>query len=422
MDVRRRRKDKKNKPKININIDFKVNPKILIIFALALIVLLSGILLTKNISSKKNANIQIEENPKLDQLIEEINKEGEELIKPEDVTIKIAIVGGVFCDQGILNSAYNKELNEYNFYNSFNRVTNNILKTDITLGTLETNFDWDLEHIKNTHNAPNELAETLSLIGFDILNVATNYSNDYGTAGIKQTKSMIEKNNMNAVGIYNNETKDRVLIKEIENIKIAFLAYTYDTDKKQNENDDYLVNITDKDRIKNDIENAKRSGADFIFVNMHWGDLKSHGVTDNQKELTDFLVENGADFIIGSHPIIIQPMEMRKNKEGKDVLVAYALGNFLSSEEYKDANVGLTINIQITKSTKTGEKYLSKVVYTPVYIIDNGEDSVNRYEILDIREEINKYQKNARDKVSEDVYNKLKEALNMVENVIGGNS
>ena len=85
------------------------------------------------------------------------------------------------------------------------------------------------------------------------------------------------------------------------------------------------------------------------------------------------------------------------------------------------ANIGLILNIEITKSAETGEKYLSKVVYTPTYILDNGKDSATRYEILDLREEINKYQNKAADKASEELYTELMEALQKAENIVEGN-
>lgn len=419
MSDRRKRKEKK----ANLNFNINLNKKAIIIIASAFAILLSIILLTRGIITRKNKNAENSVEQEINALFEEINKEGEEFIKPEDTIVNIAVVGGIFCDNEILNFAYNAETKEYNFYNFFNKISNKTLNADITIGTLNTNFVDKQYSTKNTHNSPKELASSLKLIGIDILNLATNYSYDYGLEGIKSTKAVLDENIINGIGIYGKQDESgTILIKQVDDIKIAFLSYTDKTDKKISKNDGYSVNLINKEKIIEDIKKAKESGADFIFVNMNWGDEKSREISKDQKELADLLVENGVDFIIGSHPILLQPMEMRKNSEGKDVLIAYSLGNFLSSETYKEANIGLTLDIQITKSAETGEKYLSKVVYNPIYIVDNGKNSVNRYEILDVREEINKYKENAKDKVSEEVYNNLKQALQTVEEVIEGNS
>lgn len=420
MDIRRKRNEKKAKKKmLNINI----NIKYLGATALVLIVLLSIGFIIRYSRINKKITARNSVNDEINILFEKINEQGEEFIKPEDTIINITVVGGIFCDNEILDTAYNQETKEYNFYNSFNKIANRTLNADITIGTLNTNFTDKPYTSKNKNNAPNELAEALKLIGVDVLNTATNHSFDYGLEGIESTKKTLQEYNINGIGTNIDESEaGSVLIKEIDNVKIAFLSYTYKTDKTIRRNQAYSVNIIDKEKIKIDIEKARENGADFVFVNMHWGDEKSDKITNEQKSLADFLVESGADFIIGSHPIFIQPMEMRKNGDDKDVLIAYSLGNFISSENYKESNIGLTLNIRITKSAETGEKYLSSVIYNPIYIIDNGKNFANRYEILDIREEISKYQENSKDKVSEEVYNKLIDALNKVEEIIGGNS
>ena len=403
----------------------QINRRIIVIIAIVLIILSLIIILSRSIKPKEEKveqNDISETNQEISLLFNEINKEGLEYIKPNDTVINIAVCGGVFCQNEILNAAYDEGNNEFNFYNSFHRIVNRIANADIAIATLETNFTDKAYGGTGFHNAPEELANALKLIGIDILNIATNYAFDYGEEGIGNTIKTIEQNKINVLGINTtDEAQNKILIKDIEGVRIAFLSYTYGTDKKMDIIDSYSINIIDKEKIKNDIKKAKDNNADFIFVNIHWGDYKSHTINEEQEDLTSFLVENGVDFIIGSHPIVVQPMEMRKNSEQKDVFIAYGLGNLLSSDKLKDANIGLIINIGITKSGKTEEKYLSTIEYIPVYIMDNGTNSINRYEILDIRDEIKKYQEGNKEKVSDETYELLKNALNTVENIIGGN-
>ena len=35
--------------------------------------------------------------------------------------------------------------------------------------------------------------------------------------------------------------------------------------------------------------------------------------------------------ILGSHPSVVEPMEIIQNSEGRNILVAYSLGNYISS-------------------------------------------------------------------------------------------
>ena len=408
-----RRRFKENK--------IKINPKIILAIGISLLIVLMIFFVSKLFFKKENKQ-QAMVDEQINSLIQEINFESEEFMKPEDKTVNIAILGGVFCGPNILKDAYNDETNQYDFYSMFYKIANKISNADISLALLETNLVDESYNSKTKHNAPKELVETLKIIGIDILNTATNYCYDYGIEGIESTKNIIEENEIDSIGTYRTEEEsNKILIKEIEGIKIAFLAYTYGTDKDIDDDYSYSVNIIDKEKIKQDIEKAKENNADFVFVNMHWGEYKSQIPNDEQRELTEYLIENGADVIIGTHPAQIQTMEHRQNNQGKDVIVAYSVGNFISEEQYENADTGLMLNIQLTKSSKTNEKYLSKVIYTPLYTYDKGKEDINRFEILDIRDEIKKYENDEEEKVSEETYNKIKEKIAIVEGIIGGN-
>ena len=81
---------------------------------------------------------------------------------------------------------------------------------------------------------------------------------------------------------------------------------------------------------------------------MHWGDVNSSTITDYQNNITGFLVNNDVDMILGSHPSVVEPMKIIQNAEGKNILVAYSLGNYISSLKYENADVELILNIQIS--------------------------------------------------------------------------
>ena len=72
---------------------------------------------------------------------------------------------------------------------------------------------------------------------------------------------------------------------------------------------------------------------DVLCVFMHWGQEYKLTPTDEQEELADFLFENGADLVLGSHTHCLEPMEKREVKleDGttKDGFIIYSLGNFL---------------------------------------------------------------------------------------------
>ena len=152
---------------------------------------------------------------------------------------------------------------------------------------------------------------------------------------------------------------------------------------------------------------------------MHWGDVNSSIANTQQKELANFLFQNGVDFILGSHPASLQPMEVRKNEEGKNVFIAYSTGNFISSSKYSYSNIEMILNIEVTKRGETGETRLSKVTYEPVYLWDRGESAAERFILLNIKEEVAAYERGNTSRMDEQTYKELVQALQDIERLIG---
>ena len=108
-----------------------------------------------------------------------------------------------------------------------------------------------------------------------------------------------------------------------------------------------------------------------------------------------------------------------QNSEGKNVLVAYSLGNYISSLKYEDANLELVLNIEITKTSDSDIAILQRVDYTPIYMLDNGEGTENRFQLIDMKQVAKDYAGGKRDRISRATYDdiikkleKLKELLN----------
>ena len=80
----------------------------------------------------------------------------------------------------------------------------------------------------------------------------------------------------------------------------------------------------------NDIARAKEM-SDFVVVCPHWGTEYNLGTDKMQKKWTDIFLQNGVDLVIGTHPHVIEPIEMLEDEAtGHKMLVYYSLGNFCS--------------------------------------------------------------------------------------------
>jgi poly-gamma-glutamate synthesis protein (capsule biosynthesis protein) len=186
-----------------------------------------------------------------------------------------------------------------------------------------------------------------------IANFANNHMGNYGVKGIEETKKILEDNDIKISGLGNPS------IVEIQGIKVAFLGF-----------DDIGPNVppvapADDEAMKKAIIEAKNA-SDIVIVSMSWGVEYTDKPSDRQKELAHFIIDNGADLIIGNHPHWIQPVEFYKGK-----VIMYAHGNTIFdqmwSEKTKEGVIG--------KYTFYG-KDLVDIEFIPTYIKDYGQPEV----------------------------------------------
>ena len=372
--------------------------------------------------NNKEKKILAEQRDELEKNIEAIFEETEKNIANSNNTvrdsiIRISAVGDILCENSILEDAYDKGTQNYDFTSMFKNMSTFFADSDITVGTMETNYTDNKYSGYGQRNSPISFAEALKNIGIDLVSISTNHSLDYGIEGLQETKRALEGIGYDVVG--DNLGESRVKIKTIKNTKIAFLSYTYGFENQNSKTKEELdsANIYNSEIAKKDLEYAKEN-ADYSIIIMHWGDAYSIKPNKEQQNIAKFLVENGADMILGNHASAVQKMEVMQSPEGKNVLVAYSLGNYISGETMDISKIELVLNIELRKSGETGEVVLSKVDYTPIYVLDRGTKAENRYELIDMKGTAKAYAEGNKKIVNKETYNKLVEGLKKLEGII----
>ena len=347
--------------------------------------------------------------------------------KPKDITISLAVVGDIMCHDTNYKDAYNSETKTYDFSHVFSNIADKLSSADLTIGNLETTFAGPDRGYSGypTFNTPDALAANLKNLGFDVLSTANNHSLDKGFSGLTRTIEVLDENGISHMGTYTSEeSRNEILVKDVNGIKIAFLAYTYGTNGiPVPSGKDFCVNLINKDQIKADLEKAKSLDVDLISVNMHWGNEYRLKSTTEQEELADFLFENGVDIILGSHPHVLEPMERRtitlEDGTEKDGFLIYSLGNFVSGQTKQYTNHSIILNLKITKHGDDGKITIDDVTYTPIYVDNRGSSADERFKILDIKQEIASYDAGDAN-ISKFLYNKLKSALETTDKILVG--
>ena len=99
--------------------------------------------------------------------------------------------------------------------------------------------------------------------------------------------------------------------------------------------------------------------------------------------------------------------------QGETMLTAYSLGNLLSTRDESEDSQGLVLKLEFTK--KGDQTELTDYHYDPIYLAGNGRTGVGAFESLYIRDEISLYESQYVGRVSQEVYEALKQSLEQVE-------
>lgn len=351
-----------------------------------------------------------------------------EIVYPDDIKINLVATGDVMCHTTNFNAAYIPETRQYDFTPVFANVAKYITKADIAIGNLETTFAGEDRGYTGypTFNTPDSLGQALKNIGIDVLSTANNHSLDKGYAGVERTLNVLDELEISHMGTARSkEEQETILVKNVNGIKIAFLAFTYGTNGiPVPAGKEYSVNLLEEEAfIQKQLDLAKEQEPDVICASVHWGIEYKQKQNDAQEGLADYMFQNGVDIIIGNHAHVVEPMERKtiKLEDGteKEVFVVYALGNFISGQTIEHTKSTAILDMTITKSGKDGKISIDKVDYVPVYCYDQSNKTSNRYELIDMRSAITEYESGNKENINDSLYNTLKAELANTEKVLG---
>lgn len=263
--------------------------------------------------------------------------------------ITLLFVGDLMQHQAQIDAARTPD-GKYDYSSYFSLVKEEISRADIAIGNLEVTLGGKPYRGYPAFSAPDEYLQAIKDAGFDVLLTANNHCLDRGKKGLERTIAQMDSLSIPHAGTYRNATERRqrypLLIRK-KGFRIALLNYTYGTNGIKTV-PPVVVNYIDKETILKDIHRAQASHPDAIIACMHWGDEYQSLPNREQRELADWLLEQGVTHIIGSHPHVIQPMELRTNGNRQHIIV-YSLGNFVSNMSAANTDGGLIFTLQLEK-------------------------------------------------------------------------
>lgn len=233
----------------------------------------------------------------------------------------------------LLDRYIKREIDRRGANHPFENIKDFLSGNDLVLANLEGSFtDFKprpLDPNNTSFTFEPALAKVLKDSGFNIVNLANNHVQDFGKDGFAQSRTYLDKAGIDHFGDFYNEGP--ALVKDINGLKIAFIGY--------NEFSDPAIAGTIA-KIK-----EARKQADFVVVYAHWGaEYQTDFWPGSQVKGRQF-IDAGADAILGSHPHVVQPIEVYNGKP-----IFYSLGNFVFDQIFSDeVRHGLAVKIILDK-------------------------------------------------------------------------
>ena len=251
-------------------------------------------------------------------------------------SLRIKMVG----DDLIHNSIYfaAKTDTGYDFDMMFENVKKDIEEADIAIINQETILVSNPNRYSSypTFGSPMQVGDAIVKAGFDVVAHATNHTMDKGTSGIEDTLNFWRTNypDISVLGIHENKEESDICYLEKNNIKIAFINYTYGLNGIEiPKGKEYMVDVLGNDEKLIEILTEAKENSDIVIPILHIGTEYVYTPTNYHKKYVNLCIDNGATVVLCAHPHVLEPVEVVVTEEGNKGLVYYSLGNFISNQK-----------------------------------------------------------------------------------------
>jgi poly-gamma-glutamate capsule biosynthesis protein CapA/YwtB (metallophosphatase superfamily) len=271
--------------------------------------------------------------------------------QPQTDTLSILFMGDIMGHDAQIAAAYDAKTNTYQYDSYFAPLKDLFENADLTIANLEVTLAGPPHKGYPQFSSPNALAYAIKNAGIDILTTANNHSFDRGEKGVTRTLAVLDSLRIKRTGTFKDSTdkkRNHPLIIARNNIKLAFLNYTYGTNGLT-VSGPASINRIHRQTIKEDILHAQELNPDQIIVLFHWGKEYQSQPEKVQEDLVNYCKSLGANIVIGSHPHVLQRLEWHK-KDHEESFVAYSLGNFVSNQRTRMRDGGALVQLSLIKT------------------------------------------------------------------------
>ncbi|MEO0085723.1 MAG: CapA family protein, partial [candidate division WOR-3 bacterium] len=210
----------------------------------------------------------------------------------------------------------------------FDGVREVISADDLSVGNLECAAAYSGRAAKKeyTFRADPRLLPGLKANGIDAVSVANNHSLDFGRDALNETLERLQEAGLLHAGAGPNLESALAPISvrlQQESLAIICASRVAPAGWAATSRSSGIAAVWDQADLLAAIIAAKQQ-AGIVAVFLHWGIEKKSTPEESQRRLARRCIDAGATLVIGTHPHVVQGLELYR-----DGLIAYSLGNFI---------------------------------------------------------------------------------------------
>jgi poly-gamma-glutamate synthesis protein (capsule biosynthesis protein) len=250
--------------------------------------------------------------------------------------VTIAATGDVLVQTSIL---HDPQTVNSGFASLFAEVSGTIKAADLSVVNFEGVVDPRKPSGFGAYAYPPELVAALKGAGFDVLQLGNNHALDRGPNGVDETLRVTAAAGLGTVGTRAQDNAQQpwhtvsTVRKGGNEYTIAWLACTFGVNRHKDPYRQTLRCYRDQAEIVAHVRKlANMESVHAVIVLPHWGWEYNHRPSRKQRHLARSVLEAGAAAVIGTHPHVVQPLEQYNTSDGRQTLIAYSLGNFISNQ------------------------------------------------------------------------------------------
>ncbi|MBI4414623.1 MAG: CapA family protein [Candidatus Kerfeldbacteria bacterium] len=248
---------------------------------------------------------------------------------PRDERLRLFIVGDLMLGRAV-ETLMKKHGEDY----PFARVTEKLAGADVVMGNLEGPIPDSHAQTPDGSLRFSFLPSAAALLArqnIGVVSVANNHANDAGRKGFEQTRTRLDAEGVVAVG---DPSMKETSCAAIPGVKLPIVVCAFSV----------FANFDEASAMERVREARALYPSSYLILMPHWGNEYQSVASAGQVRMAHAFVDAGADLIAGSHPHVVQNIELYRDRP-----IFYSLGNFIFDQYFsQETQQGLALDVTLS--------------------------------------------------------------------------